>query len=88
MTNRRCSAVTLICINCRCILRFNSVVFLAVILYNLPFSLLAMEWTDESVNFIEEYMEPSHPDCKLYSEQMTVIGDHWFRADIGDIGSL
>lgn len=47
-----------------------------------------MEWTDESVNFIEEYMEPSHPDYKLYSEQMTVIGDHWFRADIGDIGSL
>lgn len=33
-------------------------------------------------------MEPSHPDYKLYSEQMIVIGDHWFRADIGDIGSL
>lgn len=74
MTNRRCSAVTLICI-CRCILQFNSVVFLAVILYNLPFSLLAMEWTDERVNFIKEYREPSHPDYKLYSEQMIVIGD-------------
>lgn len=65
MTNRRCSAVTLICIF-RCILQFNSVVFLAVILSNLPFSLLAMEWTDESVNFIKEYREPSHPDYKLY----------------------
>lgn len=64
VTNCRCSAVTLICI-CRCILQFNSVVFLAVILYNLPFSLLAMEWTDEIVNFIEEYREPSHPDYKL-----------------------
>lgn len=87
MTNRQCSAVTLICI-CRCILQFNSVVFLAVILYNLPFSLLGMERTDESVNFIEEYREPSHPDYKIYGEQMIVIGDHWFRADIGDIGSL